>query len=299
MNIILNLVFGLLLVACGGSAKVNSDTGSNERRIETVAVNESIQPESNDSKTVKAEKDTFEIVEPPKKVITEIKIKTEKVNPEVLVLDHSTWNDLLKKFVDDDGNVNYSGFKKDIAGLEAYLALLSQNAPLPSWSKNEKLAFYINLYNAATVKLIVDNYPTKSIKDIPNRWKKEWISVNGDITSLNDIEHKVLRKINEPRIHFAINCASYSCPKLLNTAFTQQNMERLLSKATIDFVNDKKRNRFEDGTAQLSKIFKWYKNDFTGETSLLEYINRYLDNPTRKDAKVEYLDYDWSLNEAK
>lgn len=299
MNIILNLVFGFLLVACGGSAKVNSDTDSNERKIETVAVNESIELENNEPKIDEVAKDTFEVVEPPKKLITKTKIKTEKVKPEVLVLDHSTWNDLLKKFVDNDGNVNYSGFKKDIAGLEAYLALLSQNAPLPSWGKNEKLAFYINLYNAATVKLIVDNYPTKSIKDIPNRWKKEWISVNGDVTSLNDIEHKILRKMNEPRIHFAINCASYSCPKLLNTAFTEQNMERLLSKATIDFVNDKKRNRFEGGTAQLSKIFKWYKNDFTEEASLLEYINMYLDNPTRKDAKVEYLDYDWSLNETK
>ncbi|PWL40549.1 DUF547 domain-containing protein [Flagellimonas aquimarina] len=235
----------------------------------------------------------------PKTSTIKIKAKTEEETPKILVLDHSTWNDLLKKFVDDDGNVDYAGFKKDVASLEAYLKLLSQNAPSATWSKNEKLAFYINLYNAATVKLIVDNYPIKSIKDIPNRWKKEWISINEKVTSLNDIEHKILRKMNEPRIHFAINCASYSCPKLLNSAFTEQNLERLLSKATIDFVNDKKRNRFENGTAQLSKIFRWYKNDFTSNTSLLEYINTYLDNPTSKDAKVEYLDYDWSLNEAK
>ncbi|WP_243414855.1 DUF547 domain-containing protein [Flagellimonas aquimarina] len=295
MNIILNLVFGVLLVSCGGSGKIHSD----EKTIAVIATKETVQSVNKTTKPVSISKDTSEIVGAPKTSTIKIKAKTEEETPKILVLDHSTWNDLLKKFVDDDGNVDYAGFKKDVASLEAYLKLLSQNAPSATWSKNEKLAFYINLYNAATVKLIVDNYPIKSIKDIPNRWKKEWISINEKVTSLNDIEHKILRKMNEPRIHFAINCASYSCPKLLNSAFTEQNLERLLSKATIDFVNDKKRNRFENGTAQLSKIFRWYKNDFTSNTSLLEYINTYLDNPTSKDAKVEYLDYDWSLNEAK
>ncbi len=213
--------------------------------------------------------------------------------------DHSLWNLLLKKYVDDLGNVSYAGFKMDIAQMDAYLDQLGQNPPKPDWSKNEKLAYYINLYNAGTVKLIVDNYPTKSIKDIPNRWKKKWIIVGDDITSLNDIEHKVLRKMDEPRIHFAINCASYSCPKLLNVAFTPQSMERLLSKTAIDFVNDKTRNSFEGGKASLSKIFKWYKGDFTKKTSLLEYINTYLQNPVGKSTKVEYLDYDWSLNDTK
>lgn len=298
MNIILNLIFGLLLVSCGGSGRVNSDVDSNQKRVEIAAVNESIPLENNESKPIEIAKDTFEIVEVPKKAITEKKNKIEEAKPKVLAFNHDSWNELLKKYVDEDGNVNYARFKKDIGSLETYLKLLSQNAPSSSWSKNKKLAFYINLYNAATVKLIVDNYPTKSIKDIPNRWKKNWISVNGDITSLNDIEHEVLRKMDEPRIHFAINCASYSCPKLLNAAFTEQNMERLLSKATIDFVNDKKRNQFENGTAKLSRIFKWYKSDFTNNTSLLDFINIYLDNPISKNAKVEYLDYDWSLNEA-
>ncbi|UII74680.1 DUF547 domain-containing protein [Flagellimonas sp. HMM57] len=212
---------------------------------------------------------------------------------------HDSWNALLKKYVDDDGNVDYVGLKNNSTGLDGYLKQLGQNPPSSSWSKNERLAFYINLYNAATVKLILDNYPVQSIKDIPNRWKEEWIPLGEGTTSLNDIEHKILRKMDEPRIHFAINCASYSCPKLLNTAFTSQNMERLLNKASVDFVNDKKRNRFENGQAYLSKIFKWYKSDFTEKTSLLEYINTYLDNPVNKKAKIDYLDYDWSLNEAK
>ncbi|MEM7483613.1 MAG: DUF547 domain-containing protein [Bacteroidota bacterium] len=222
-------------------------------------------------------------------------------NNETIVIppDHDAWNAILKKYVDNDGNVDYAGLQKNSTGLDAYLKYLEQNPPSSSWSKNEKLAFYINLYNAATVKLILDNYPVQSIKDIPNRWKELWIPLGKETTSLNDIEHKVLRKMDEPRIHFAINCASYSCPKLLNTAFTSKNMERLLTKAAVDFVNDKKRNRFENGQARLSKIFKWYKGDFTEKTSLLEYINKHLDNPVNKKAKIDYLDYDWSLNEVK
>ncbi|WP_431125400.1 DUF547 domain-containing protein [Flagellimonas flava] len=212
---------------------------------------------------------------------------------------HEAWGKLLKKHVDDLGNVNYSGFQKEVSQLDAYLKELSQNAPNSEWTKNQKLAFYINLYNAATVKLIVNHYPVKSIRDIPSRWKKKWIALEGKEVSLSYIEHQVLRKMGEPRIHFAINCASYSCPKLLNVPFTAQSMERLLSKTAIDFVNDTKRNRFEGNRAQLSKIFKWYKGDFTENKSLLEYINTYLENPAPKNAQIEFLDYDWSLNEAK
>lgn len=210
---------------------------------------------------------------------------------------HAAWGELLDQYVDKDGNVNYQGFKKDVGSLESYLEVLSKNVPTPAWDRNQTLAFYINLYNAATVKLIVDHYPVESIKDIPSRWKKKWIPLGDQRVSLNYVEHSVLRTMNEPRIHFAINCASYSCPKLLNVPFTAQSMERLLSKAAVDFVNDKKRNDFFGGKAKLSKIFKWYKGDFTTDGALLDYVNTYLENPVSQNAKVEYLDYDWSLNE--
>lgn len=211
---------------------------------------------------------------------------------------HTPWNNLLQRHVDNEGNVHYCGFKKEVALLQDYLDHLAQNPPTTSWRNEETLAYFINLYNAATVKLIVDNYPLQSIKDIPNRWKRKWIPVGNTVTSLHEIEHNVLRNKNEPRIHFAINCASYSCPTLFNSAFTAQNVERLLEKAATDFVNDTKRNRFENGTAQLSKIFKWYKSDFTESSTLLEYINRYLEHPIRTNTNVEYLDYNWSLNDA-
>lgn len=136
---------------------------------------------------------------------------------------HTLWNDLLQRYVDDAGNVSYTGFKKEAARLQAYLDHLPQNSATNSWSKREKLAYFINLYNAAAVQLVVEHYPLRSIRDIPNRWRRQWIRVGNTTTSLHQIEHEVLRNMGEPRIHFAINCVSYSCPKLLNTAFTTQN----------------------------------------------------------------------------
>ncbi|MCL6267639.1 DUF547 domain-containing protein [Flagellimonas myxillae] len=228
--------------------------------------------------------------------------KVKQDNPIVHQIDypsHQAWGDLLKKYVDGDGNVDYLGFKGDVSQLDSYLLELSLNPPTTQWDNNQKLAFYINLYNAATVKLIVDHYPIGSIRDIPSRWKKKWIALGDRRVSLGYVEHQILRKMGEPRIHFAINCASHSCPKLLNVPFTAQSMERLLSKSAVDFVNDKKRNRFEGNRAYLSKIFRWFKGDFTEDESLLGFINQYLDNPAPINAQIEFLDYDWSLNEVK
>ncbi|MFD2099752.1 DUF547 domain-containing protein [Flagellimonas iocasae] len=212
---------------------------------------------------------------------------------------HMVWDTILNRYVDGDGNVNYAGLKEDSTQLDAYLDHLGQHPPSQTWSKEDSLAYFINLYNAATVKLIVDHYPVQSIKDIPNRWGKKWIQVGNNILSLDRIEHDILRKMDEPRIHFAINCASYSCPKLWNQAFIPEKMEQQLDQVAHDFVNDPTKNRFENNEAKLSEIFKWYKRDFTKGTSLLEYINQFLKNPIDADADIDYLDYDWSLNDAK
>lgn len=297
MNFMLNVLLGIFLFSCNDNVKKQSQ---HSEEVKDIAITTQVE----EKEELLKQGDSLL----PTAVQVETTAKNEQVNTkvreEILLTDKQlpdvdAWGSLLQKYVDEKGNVNYGGFKKDIAKLDGYLNSLAQNPPSGDWTKNEKLAYYINLYNAATVKLIIDHYPIQSIKDIPNRWKKKWIKVGDKTTSLNDIEHEVLRKMNEPRIHFAINCASYSCPKLLNVPFTPQSMERLLSKTAVDFVNDTTRNRFENGTAQLSRIFKWYKGDFTEDSKLLEYINAYLENPIGKNAKVEYLDYDWSLNEAK
>ena len=212
---------------------------------------------------------------------------------------HTAWNALLKKYVDSKGNVDYKSFKNDEKALQTYLDMLAVNEPSSSTPKKEKLAYYINLYNAATVKLILNNYPTKSIKSIKSPWGKKWVKVGNQVLSLGNIEHKILRKMNEPRIHFAINCASYSCPKLINSAFTASKMEAQLEQATKDFVNDITRNQFTDSKAKLSEIFKWYKGDFTDNGTVLEYIAKYANKTINTKSKVRYLDYDWSLNEKK
>ena len=212
---------------------------------------------------------------------------------------HSGWNTLLKTYVDADGNVDYKNLKSCTPKIAAYLAKLENNAPNSTWSKNEKLAFYINLYNAATVKLILDNYPIKSIKKISKPWDKKWIAVGDKTLSLGDIEHKVLRKMQEPRIHFVINCASYSCPKLKNEAFVSSQIENQLEEATRSFINDPKRNKIDSKEAKLSKIFNWFKKDFTTKGSILDFITPYTSVKLTKQTDIDYVDYNWSLNEKK
>lgn len=214
-------------------------------------------------------------------------------------LDHSMWDKLLMKHVDQNGNVDYKGFAMDIKPLGEYLNYLAQNPPQETSGKAKKLAYYINLYNAATVKLILDHYPLKSIKDLRNPWGRDIVQMGGAKISLGDLEHKILRKMDEPRIHFAINCASYSCPKLLNRAFTETNIESLLEQAAIDFVNDPKRNILSAEKASLSQIFNWYKKDFTENGSLEEYINQYTAQELTSSTKINYLSYNWALNETK
>ena len=213
-------------------------------------------------------------------------------------VNHDDWEALLKKYV-NNGNVAYSKFKNDKVKLESYLEYLAQNSPSSSWSKNEKLAYYINLYNAATVKLILDNYPIKSIKDINDPWGKKWVKVGDQLLSLGGIENDILRKMNEPRIHFAIVCASYSCPKLENFAFTASKMGSQLQQVTKGFINDTKRNQFTSESAKISEIFNWYKVDFIANGTVLDYISKYTDQTINTSAEINYLNYDWSLNESK
>ncbi|MDB4292629.1 DUF547 domain-containing protein [Maribacter sp.] len=216
-----------------------------------------------------------------------------------LTVDHAEWDALLKKYVSDQGDVDYNAFTGDTKKLDAYLEKLVENPIADTASKNEKLAYYINLYNAGTVQLILENYPLESIKDISRPWDKNRFTIGGDDYSLGDIEHKILRKMNEPRIHFAINCASYSCPRLLNEAFSASKMEVQLEESTVVFVNDPKRNKIAADGIRISEIFKWFKKDFTSEGTLVAYLNQYSDIKLKAGEKINYLDYDWHLNEAK
>jgi len=212
-------------------------------------------------------------------------------------VDHSAWDALLKKHVNSAGMVDYEGFQKDRAKLDSYLEKLSSYNPDDKWSVQELLAYYINLYNAYTVELILNNYPVKSIKDIDGAWTKAIVPVGNRELSLGGIENGVLRKMNEPRIHFAINCASMSCPKLLNEAYTAAKINEQLDRATREFVNSDK-NDITASNPKVSSIFDWYKSDFiTDKTpTVIDYINQYSKTKINKGATLTYKNYDWNLN---
>lgn len=223
--------------------------------------------------------------------------------------DHSKWTELLQKYVNDKGFVNYKGLKQDKSKLNAYTEDLSKNPPQSSWSENEKLAYWINAYNAFTMKLIVDNYPLESIKDlnptiaiptVSTVWTKKWFQIGGEDFSLDRIEHKILRKdFAEPRIHFAVNCASFSCPPLRAEAYVGSKVNAQLDEQAKRFINDSVRNKISKDKIEISQIFSWFKGDFTEGQSLIEFLNRYSKVKIDSGADVDHMDYDWSLNDVK
>lgn len=210
------------------------------------------------------------------------------------IIDHSSWTLLLNTYVDENGLVDYKRFVLDKEKLAHYLNALSQKVPTDKWSVQEQLAYYINLYNAHTVHLILENYPVKSIKDINGAWTKDFVQIGNKEISLGALEHSILRKMNEPRIHFAINCASGSCPKLLNEAFTADKLDGQLNTVTLGFINSDN-NTITQDKVELSRIFKWFKNDFF-DGNLTKYINQYSDVTISPESKIRYQEYDWNLN---
>ncbi|MBI5857563.1 MAG: DUF547 domain-containing protein [Sphingobacteriales bacterium] len=227
------------------------------------------------------------------------------------VISHEKWTNLLRKYVGNDGLVDYKGFITDKAELESYLDLVSKNAPAKSWSENDKIAYWLNAYNAFTVKLIIDHYPVKSIKDlgpanqiifINTPWDKNFFKIGGRTMTLNNIEHRILRhSFTEPRIHFALNCASLSCPELRNEAYDGKTLDAQLTDQAIRFLSDSTRNQPNGGNPKLSSIFNWYGGDMKkwSKLSLVQYINKYSPVQINENANIDYLKYDWNLNEKK
>lgn len=222
---------------------------------------------------------------------------------------HELFDHLLKKHVTNAGDVNYKGFIKDTTALNAYLDLLSKNPPNEkTWSKSEQMAYWINAYNAFTIKLITRYYPIKSIKDIGSRiqipfvntpWDIKFITIGKEKMDLNNIEHGKLRKqFDDPRIHMALVCASKSCPLLLNEAYEAGKLEEQLNRQTKAFLSDSFRNKISPNSAQISSIFNWYSMDFNKNGgSVRDFINKYAQTKIKSDAKITYLEYDWGLNE--
>lgn len=243
---------------------------------------------------------------------------------------HAAWTALLRRHVrlvrgGQATQVAYAGFAADRAALKAYLDSLSAVAPaaFAAWSKPERQAFLINAYNAFTVELILTKYPDlKSIKDLgsllSSPWKPKWIPLLGGKVSLDDIEHAMLRRrgdYDDPRVHFAVNCASIGCPALREEAFVAARLDAQMDEQTLRFMSDRTRNRFnaQRGRLELSKIFDWYGEDFRlghrGIDSLPAFAARYADQladaPADRErirsgrVDIAFTDYDWALNDVR
>jgi hypothetical protein len=230
-------------------------------------------------------------------------------------IDHHEWNRLLIKYVDVRGNVGYAAWKassQDQQSLDAYLATLSTASLSAPASRAAKLAFWINAYNAVTIKGILREYPTTSIRNHTakligyNIWDDLLLTVGGHGYSLNQMEHEILRKLGEPRIHFAIVCASKSCPRLLNEAYAAERLEEQLAANSQNFFANANNFRFDASRQafQLSSILDWFGEDFGSSVGAqLQAIAPYLPSEQAKQAasrgtgSVSYLDYDWGLND--
>lgn len=221
-------------------------------------------------------------------------------------VDNQIYGELLKKYV-VDGNVDYKGFKVEEKKLDQYLDILTK-VDVDALDRDEQFAHYVNVYNAWTIKLILTKYPDlESIKDLGNilksPWKKKFVQLKDEVVTLDHVEHDILRPgFKDPRVHFAVNCASRSCPPLRSEPYTGAKLDRQLREMTAAFINDPGQYRLEDDTLRVSSIFKWFSEDFNGDVT--GFYRQYAQGDLKSKlealgnrTKIKYLDYDWSLND--
>lgn len=231
-------------------------------------------------------------------------------------IDHSAWTEWLGEYRQPPGSdgvarLDYARAKDE--GREAlsdYIAHLTDVA-ISEYNRDEQFAYWVNLYNAVTVDVVLAHYPVDSIKDIDispqwfssGPWGKKLVTVEGEKLTLNDIEHRILRPIwDDPRVHYAVNCASIGCPNLQPEAFTADNTERLLERGATNYINNWRGAAFEDGELIVSSIYDWYQADFGGtHKGVIKHLRQYAEGDlAERLAKREAYDdhrYDWSLND--
>lgn len=220
---------------------------------------------------------------------------------------YKDYSNVLTKYV-NKGLVDYKNLKNNSESLEKSLTEISkvEKSEYNEWRRDEKLAFLINLYNATTLKLIIDNYPLKSIRDIETPWALKIVKLFGSNISLDILEHEVIRKeFNEPRIHFVLVCAAKGCPILSSEPYKSTNLESQLDNATKTFLSDNTKNYIDNNkkVINLSPVFDWFKDDFTKKYgSVNKFLEPYFLNEKIYESEfskfsIKYTTYDWSLNE--
>ena len=227
-------------------------------------------------------------------------------------IDHSDWDDLLERYVFMH-NKGVNRFHYELFGasdrvlFKNYLAMMAV-IPISQFNRQQQQAYWINLYNALTVKVILDHYPVKSIRDIspdlypPGPWRLVLAQVEGEGLSLDDIEHGILRPIwKDPRVHYAVNCAAMGCPNLQPRAFTADNTEAMLDDAAREFINHPRAASVRYGLLRVSSIYDWYQVDFGGsEAGVIAHLRQYADknllDKLKDRNKIDNFHYDWTLN---
>ncbi len=221
-------------------------------------------------------------------------------------VDNAIFASLLSAYV-KQGRVDYKGIQENEKKLDQYLEVLA-SIETGGLTKDGQMAFYINAYNAWTIKLILSRYPDlESIKDIgtlfKSPWKKKIVKVNKTVYTLDEIEHAILRpRFKDPRVHFAVNCASKGCPPLISEPYDAQKLNVQLDRSTAAFINNPGFNRLEGDTLKVSSIFKWFSKDFNEDIKgfFLKYAEADLKAGLSKNTekiKIRYLKYDWTLND--
>jgi hypothetical protein len=228
---------------------------------------------------------------------------------------HAPWAAVLARFVDERGRVDYAGLRRDRTGLDAYVAALAAlpSAEVEAWPSRERLALWINAYNALTLRLILDEAPRTSIRDLDRPWDRPRFVVLGAARTLNDIEHRIVRvRWREPRIHMALVCAARGCPILMNRPYSGTRLEAQLAESSRRYLASPAGARAEPGRASLalSRIFEWYGEDFVDprdpqRAKLEDAVRRFVATWGRGEVKaraeagapLEWIDYDWSLNQ--
>jgi hypothetical protein len=223
-------------------------------------------------------------------------------------INHDAWDRILAAHVrqspDGLNRVDYNGIKANVAELNAYVAAL-QSVRISEYPRPEQSAFWVNLYNAATVQVIIENYPLASIRKIGllGPWRKRFLTVDGRKLSLDDIEHGILRPIwKDVRIHYAVNCASVGCPNLAIKAYRAETLEPMLEQAARAYINDPRGFKRINGELIASSIFQWYQVDWGSAANVLAHARTYANAETAKllegAASIDGYDYDWALNQA-
>jgi hypothetical protein len=211
----------------------------------------------------------------------------------------TAWAELLREHVTEGGYVDYDGIRADRELLDRSLSSFKDEVPKEGASDKERIAYWIDVYNAFAIQLVLEHYPIGSIRDIDRAFERKFIELDGQEHSLNGIEKGILLdEFEDPRIHYAVNCASISCPPLRREPYRARVLDQQLEDQASRFINDPEKNELRKEAVRISELYDWYRDDFTRNGSLVDHLNRYAEGiRIDEEASLSFMEYDWGLNQ--